>query len=55
MKIRDIAVILGVAAFTVACSPAADEASTEAAEDGAATETQDSEDEEQGKSRGPGR
>ena len=55
MKIRDIALVLGLAAFATACSPAADEAATEASEEGAAADTQDSEDEEQCKSRGPGR
>ena len=54
MKIRELAAILGLAAFTVACAPAADE--TEAASDEAAeaSEAADSEDEEQGKGRPPG-
>ena len=54
MKIRELSAILGLAAFTVACAPAADE--TEAASDEAAKASQaaDSEDEEQGKGRPPG-
>jgi|GEM_PF-6786112 len=51
MKIREFLAITGLAAMVVACGPAADDA--EPATDEAA-EQADSEDEEQGKSRGPG-
>ena len=52
MKLRDLMAIIGVAVFAAACSPATqDNGATNAADQ---SDSQDSDDEGQGKSRGPG-